>query len=185
MSKRTCQAGARKDLVVAECSFFKHERFHSRLQTSSRVRKTKFDEPCTRMTASAGSCHALIKQEFQQQNPQIRDMTSHSSPNAHAAFINESSDPATSEIGNTPPACANRRSASPSTLRPPPPVTFTRRQSGDKDRSRNALKSASTFISSARQNVCKEICAFDLCPVGSTEAHESLWAALEDIFLQK
>ena len=188
MSKRTCQAGARKDLVVAECSFFKHERFHSRLQTSSRVRKTKFDEPCTRMTASAGSCHALIKQEFQQQNPQIRDMTSHSSPNAHAAFINESSDPATtdaSEIRNTPPACANRRSASPSTLRPPPPVAFTRRQSGDKSRCRDMSKSVSDFILSARQSVCKEIHATELCPVERTEAHASLWAALEDVFLQK
>ena len=142
------------------------------------------------MPASAVSCHALIKQEFQQQHPQRRDMTSHSSPNAHAAFafINESYDPAmtdASEIGNTPPACANRRSASPSTLRPPPPVAFTRRQSGDKDSASNTLKSASSFILSARQNVCKEIHAFDLCPVGSTEAHESLWAALEDIFLQK
>ena len=144
------------------------------------------------MPASAVSCHALIKQEFQQQqlNPQRRDMTSHSSPNAHAAFafINESYDPATtdaSEIRNTPPACANRRSASPSTLRPPPPVAFTRRQSGDKSRCRDMSKSVSDFILSARQSVCKEIHATELCPVERTEAHASLWAALEDVFLQK
>ena len=37
---RVHMSGARKDLVVAECAFLKHERFHSRLQTSSHVRKS-------------------------------------------------------------------------------------------------------------------------------------------------
>ena len=113
------------------------------------------------------------------------------STDAHRAFANDfaRAKPAeTSETSLANEAGAQRR---PVSLSPPPPRSFIRRQPNgvacktSTSSQANRSSQDSDFIKLARRSVCEQAYTSDLCPVGSVAAQESLWAAVEDLFLQK
>ena len=110
------------------------------------------------------------------------------SADAHQAFTNDfarAKPTETSEASLANDAGAQRRPAS---LLPPPPRSFIRRQpkgAACKTSTSSETSQDSAFIKLARRNACEQAYNSDLCPVGSVAAQESLWAAVEDLFLQK
>ena len=91
-----------------------------------------------------------------------------------------------SEASDAGDAAAERR---PAPQLPPPPAAFSRRQPSTDGFSKakattNQVGPYVDFIQSARRNVFGEIFAGDVCPVESMSHEESLWAAVEDVFLQ-
>ena len=72
---------------------------------------------------------------------------------------------------------------------PPPPISFTRRQpSAGVCKPAAATKQQEQlnfpFIQAARRNLFQEILESDICTVENIDGEESLWAVVEDIFLQ-
>ncbi len=94
-------------------------------------------------------------------------------------------------VGGTDAQRSAARSGPATPFVPPPPLAFRKRRGASAVRPELQLLARRTdsevaCIQSLRRNVCEQIYATDLCPVGSTKAEKNLWAAalIESIFLE-